>query len=275
MNDGDLDPPHQLASAYLDDDITSAERVRVEASPELVSLVESFRQIRAGLCDVPAPSATTREAAFAAALLEFDGLSSPGDAASMGSDSAAPPVVSLAERRRWPIAVLSVAAAVLLVGVVGIAALSGRDDDDKRSSATDAASQQMASSAGEAADTPAPMSTIGSITGAGAQVSMQIDTPEQLLALQAPSDVATDLSPAATAATEAAAADSTVTDQGDSKRAASNFSSSPAISCLAPQQIFLADIQYRGVFGIAARDTVTGVTQAIADDCTVLVSVGP
>ncbi len=274
MNDGDLDPPHQLASAYLDDDITSAERVRVEASPELVSLVESFRQIRAGLCDVPAPSATTREAAFAAALLEFDGLSSPGDAASMGSDSAAPPVVSLAERRRWPIAVLSVAAAVLLVGVVGIAALSGRDDD-KRSSATDAASQQMASSAGEAADIPAPMSTIGSITGAGAQVSMQIDTPEQLLALQAPSDVATDLSPEATAATEAAAADSTVTDQGDSKRAASNFSSSPAISCLAPQQIFLADIQYRGVFGIAARDTVTGVTQAIADDCTVLVSVGP
>ena len=272
MNDGDLDPPHQLASAYLDDDITSAERVRVEASPELVSLVESFRQIRAGLCDVPAPSATTREAAFAAALLEFDGLSSPGDAASMGSDSAAPPVVSLAERRRWPIAVLSVAAAVVLVGVVGIAALSGRGDDDKSSSATDAASQQMASSAGEAADTPAPMSTIGSITGAGAQVSMQIDTPEQLLALQAPSDVALDRPPEATGA---ATADSTVADQGDSKRAASNFSSSPAISCLAPQQIFLADIQYRGVFGIAARDTGTGVTQAIAEDCTVLVAVGP
>ena len=233
--------------------------------------MESFRQISARLCDVPAPSATTREAAFAAALLAFDGLSSPGDAAATGSDSAASPVVSLAERRRWPIAVLSVAAAVVLVGVVGIAALSGRGDD-KSSSATDAASQQMASPAGEAADTPAPMSTIGSITGAGAQVSMQIDTPEQLLALQAPPAVASDLPPAATVAN---AADSTVADQGDSKRAASNFSSSPAILCLAPQQTFLADIQYRGVFGIAARDTVTGVTQAIADDCTVLVSIGP
>ena len=269
MNDDDLDPLHQLASAYLDDDTTSAERVQVEASPELVSLVESFRQISARLCDVPAPSATTREAAFAAALLAFDGLSSPGDAAATRSDSVASPVVSLAERRRWPIAVLSVAAAVVLVGVVGIAALSGRGDD-KSSSATDAASQQMESSAGEAADTP--MSTIGSITGAGAQVSMQIETPEQLLALQAPSAVASDLPPAATVAN---AADSTVADQGDSKRAASNLSSSPAIFCMAPQQIFLADIQYRGVFGIAARDTVTGVTQAIADDCTVLVSVGP
>ena len=274
MNDDDLDPLHQLASAYLDDDITSADRVRVEASPELVGLVESFRQIRAGLGDVPAPPATTREAAFAAALLEFDGLSL-GAAASMGSGSAAAPVVSLAERRRWPIAVLSVAAALLLAGVVGITALNGRGGDDKSSSATDAFNQQMAPSdaeAAEAADSATPMSTIGSITGGGAQVSMVIDTPEQLLALQAPSDVAFDLPPEATGA---ATADSTVADEGDSKRAASTFSSSPAISCLAPQQTFLADIRYRGVFGIAARDTVTGVTQAIAEDCTVLVSVGP
>ena len=275
MNDDDLDPLHQLASAYLDDDITSADRVRVEASPELVGLVESFRQIRAGLGDVPAPPATTREAAFAAALREFDGLSL-GAAASMGSDSADAPVVSLAERRRWPVAVLTVAAAVLLVGVVGIAALNGRGGgDDKSSSATDAFTQQMAPSdaeAAEAADSAAPMSTIGSITSGGAQVSMRIDTPEQLLALQAPSAVAPDLPPEATGA---ATADSTAADQGDSKRAASNLSSSPAISCLAPQQIFLSDIQYRGVFGIAARDTGTGVTQAIAEDCTVLASVGP
>ncbi len=273
MNDDDLDPLHQLASAYLDDEITLADRVRVEASPELVGLVESFRQIRAGLGDVPAPPATTREAAFAAALLEFDRMSL-GAAASMGSGSAAAPMVSLAERRRWPIAVLSVAAALLLAGVVGIVALDGRGDD-KSSSATDAFDQQMAPSdaeAAEAADSATPMSTIGSITGGGAQVSMVIDTPEQLLALQPPSNVAFDQSPQATAA---ATGDSTVADEGESKRAASTFSSSPAISCLAAQQMFLADIRYRGVLGIAARDTGTGVTQAIAEDCTVLVSVGP
>jgi anti-sigma factor RsiW len=287
MNDDDLDPLHELASAYLDGDISPTERARVEASPELVALVEAFRQVRSELSDVPVAAADTRDAALAAALGEFDGMQSQGGPAPTTQGFAVSPVVSLAERRRWPVAVLSVAAAVLLLGVVGIAVLNGRGSDDKSSSAaTDAASSQMmpadslaTESVGDGADSKAPVSTIGSITGAGAQVSMLIETPEQLLALQAPSDRTLNPLPATplTIATEAdtAAPSGGAPEQSGTTLAASNFSSSPAISCLSPQQIFLADIQYQGVFGIAARDTVTGVTQAIADDCTVLVSVGP
>lgn len=286
MNDDELDPLHELASAYLDGDISPVERARVEASPELVALVEAFQKVRSGLSDVPAASDGTREAALAAALGEFAGMQSQVGSAPVTQGFATSPVVSLAERRRWPVAVLSIAAAVLLVGVIGIAALSGRGSDSKSSSATDAASSQMmpadsAAAESEGADNKAPVSTIGSITGAGAQVSLLIETPEQLLALQAPSDVARNPLPATAPADTSAAGTADTAGSGgtpqlnDTTLAASNYSSSPAISCLTPQQIFLADIQYQGVFGIAARDTVTGVTQAIADDCTVLVSVGP
>lgn len=292
MNDDELDPLHELASAYLDGDLGSAARAQVEASPELVGLVESFQRIRAELADVPPPSSDVRDAVLAAALSEFDSLSLPGGSTPVDQQPVAAPVVSLAERRRWPKVVLSVAAAALLVGGVGIAALNNRGSDSKTSSAINTESQQMSPADSEAAssnvaDGKAPASTIGSINGAGASVSLQINTPEELLALQAPADLAFDSIPApltsTTTAPETTAPAQAVTaapsggapDAAETRLAASNYSSSPAIACLTAQQIFLADIQYQGVFGIAARDTVTGVTQAIADDCTVLVSVGP
>ncbi|NMD25593.1 MAG: hypothetical protein GYA65_15580, partial [Actinobacteria bacterium] len=121
-----------------------------------------------------------------------------------------------------------------------------------------------------------------SISGS-AQVGAIIDTPEQLLTLQAPP--MGDAAPAATefdqpdsssvntlAAEQPTSLDSTV-DTAAAK--IDGAFARPALACLNEQQQFLADIQYQGIFAIAARDMVTGVTQAITDDCVVLASVGP
>ncbi len=40
-------------------------------------------------------------------------------------------------------------------------------------------------------------------------------------------------------------------------------------------QVFVADILYNGRTAIAARDTVTGVTQAIDEQCNVLAEAAP
>jgi hypothetical protein len=77
--------------------------------------------------------------------------------------------------------------------------------------------------------------------------------------------------------TTAAAAETTVSENTASSPAdveASSYARS-ALTCLTAQQVFLADIVYQGAYAIAARDTVTGMTSAIADDCTVLVTVEP
>lgn len=110
MNDDDL----ELASAYLDDEVTDAERARVETSPELLQLVEQMRSVRDSVGATGPPSAATRDAAVAAALAAFDAQQIP----------APPPNVVPIERSgrwRWRHG-LGVAAAAVVV-VAGIAIL--------------------------------------------------------------------------------------------------------------------------------------------------------
>ena len=284
MNDDELLHLNELASAYLDGDVTAAERARVESSPELQSLVATFGRLRGVLADAPVVAAGTREAAFLAAFAQLDDVAADSSPLTGGVRAS---VTQLDSRRRWPRVALSAAAGLLLVGVVGVAVLDGRGGDDSQSSsATEAAAADMQTDmqtggAPEAIDA-APMSTIGSISGS-AQVGAIIDTPEQLLTLQAPP--MGDAAPAATefdqpdassvntlAAEQPTSLDSTV-DTAAAK--IDGAFARPALACLNEQQQFLADIQYQGIFAIAARDMVTGVTQAITDDCVVLASVGP
>ena len=284
MNDDELLHLNELASAYLDGDVTADERARVESSPELQSLVATFGRLRGVLADAPVVAAGTREAAFLAAFAQLDDVAADSSPLTGGVRAS---VTQLDSRRRWPRVALSAAAGLLLVGVVGVAVLDGRGGDDSQSSsATEAAAADMQTDmqtggAPEAIDA-APMSTIGSISGS-AQVGAIIDTPEQLLTLQAPP--MGDAAPAATefdqpdsssvntlAAEQPTSLDSTV-DTAAAK--IDGAFARPALACLNEQQQFLADIQYQGIFAIAARDMVTGVTQAITDDCVVLASVGP
>lgn len=121
MNDELLD----LASAYLDGTATTAERAQVEADPELVSLVARLREISAAVRDAPPPDDAIREQAIGAAL-------SVADAPDHGrTDALGATVVAL--RRPRSARVLSYAAALLAVGVLGavvVAGVRGGGSDD-------------------------------------------------------------------------------------------------------------------------------------------------
>ena len=271
----DLNPAHELASAYLDGVASPAERAEVNASAELSALVASFTAIRAQLADIPPVATVTRDAAFAAAFAEFD--------APALAPAASAAIIPLSSKRRWARPVLSVAAAVLLVGAIGVAAKSGfsGDDSDSSSATLDSSAKVAAADASTQAEMSsnslamAPVSTIGSI-GGGAQAALIIDTPEQLRDLAMTPLADTVLPIASSPDTTAAAAETTVSEStaAPADVEAASYARS-ALACLAAQQVFLADIVYQGVYAIAARDTVTGMTSAIADDCTVLVTVEP
>ena len=273
MTDDHPNPQHELASAYLDAAASPAERAQVEASPELLALVASFTTVRALVAYSPAAATDTREAALAAAFAEFD-----APALEAAADDADAAIIPLNAKRRWARPLVSIAAAVLLVGAIGVAASGGFSGDDSESASTgvDSSAKVAAADAQTEAQMTSnslsmtPASTIGSI-GGGAQAAQIIDTPEQLRAL---TSIATDTVPPTADLPEITAAASENTASADTLPATPERLSRPALGCLTSQQVFLADIQYQGVFAIAARDTVTGMTSAITDDCTVLATVG-
>ena len=270
LND-ELNPQHELASAYLDGVASPTERAQVEASPELQALVASFTAVRAQLADVAPVASSTRDAAFAAAFAEFD-------APAFEPAAAGAAIIPLSSNRRWTRPVLSVAAAVLLVGAIGVAAKGGLSGNDSESSSMDTSAK--VASADEAA-TEAQMtaesiawaseSTIGSIDSS-AETALVIDTPEQLQALSSTTMFDT---VAGSPDTTAASSENTASAATIPPPTPLEASARVALGCLTVQQVFLADIQYQGTFAIAARDTVTGMIFAITDDCTVLATVGP
>jgi hypothetical protein len=193
---------------------------------------------------VPAATNAVREAAIAAALAEFDGSSN---------------VVSLADRRRWPTRVLAAAAAVVLVGVVGVSVLPDTTDNTKQSS-LDTQPAIEAETANDAVEAAVPQTAAGEIFALDA--ALAIDDPQQLLELAEPT--ALDVDPANTSASGAPPA---------AQRVASN--NIEALACMTANQVFLADIYFQGMLAIAVRDTVTGVTEAIDGNCTVLARATP
>jgi len=249
-----------LASAFVDGVLTPAEQAEVEQSPDTQALAQSFLEVRGALSAPLVVDDTVRESAIAAALAEFDTLrATPAVAA-----SAAPvaPVIALAGRRRWPTRVMTAAAAVMVFGVAGVAVFGG--DDSKDSTADDARTMSAEVMAGN--DTA---STIGAINGA-ASYAIPITDPLQLLELPMPEALPT---VAGDGSTAGVTLDSTTADAApggsDAKYAL------PGMQCLTGDQVFLAQILYQDTPAIAARDTVTGVTQAIDEQCNVLVEVAP
>lgn len=281
MHDDDLTPLHELASSHLDADTSPEERAQVAASSVLQSLVTSFEDVRARLADVPPAPAAARESALAAALAAFDEQQSDnaGADASVAPRPSAP-VISLDSRRRWPQRVMGIAAAVAAVGVIGVGLTRMGGSDDKFSSDTAAKAEFDVEAAAENAPGDAPMSTIGTITGGqGASVALTITSPEELAALPLP---ASEMDVTVSAgggpdSTEGSADTYSVADTVTSTARTESMpvSSLPAALCLTGDQVYLADIYFQGELAVAARDTVTGVTYAIADDCSVLASVGP
>lgn len=276
LND-ELNPQHELASAYLDGAASPAERAQVEAAPELQAIVASFTVVQALVGDVPIAVAGTRQAAFAAAFAEFD-------APALAPEARGAANIAMGAKQRWARPLLSVAAAVLLVGAIGVAVKSGSGGDDSKSSSATldssakVASADLATESQMTSNTMAAMapSTIGSI-GRSAQAALIIDTPAQLQALAVSPPAGYTVPTTGSPESTAAASENTTT--ADTVQAPTDLAGTTftrlALSCLTAQQVFLADIRYRGIFAIAAHDTVTGMTSAITDDCTVLATVGP
>lgn len=247
-------PEHELpaevtmASASVDGVLTPDELAQAQASTEVQALARSFTDLRSRLADISDLAAdTARDAAIGAALAEFDTIHA---APAVGADVA--PVVDIAAHRRWPARLLAAAAVVALLGVAGVAVFGGNGGDGGSKSST--ALPEGRTQAGDVVG-GAPQSTIGAINAA-ADPRLSITDPRQLH----------DLQPAATDRNGA---------QGPTSLPPSVDGKYAAVPCLGPHQIFLALIFYDGKPAIAVRDTVTGVTQAIDDQCHVLVEVRP
>ena len=258
MTSIDPTPEQELAGAYLDGDVTAVERAHVEATPKLLALVASMREVKSLVAAVPTASDAVREMAIAAGLAQFDAIES-------GSNLAVSLPVSLNSRRRWPTRVMSAAAAVVLLGVVGISVLQNRSEDKSADTASRESDPKFeAQTADDAVGAAVPETTGGEEVMIGMASPIVIDDPQQLLELTVP------LPPTA---------DTTVADGGAGTTVATSQRGESyhldALACLTDDQVFLADILYQGALAIAVRDTVTGVTEAIDSNCTVLASVSP
>ncbi len=159
----------QLASAYLDDDVTADERALVDADPEALAEVDRLRAVRALLGDVATPAISVRETHLAAALDVWERLpqaertGARRDQTPAGIDAAAvagaasvtaPTTLNRRPRpasTRW---LTGAAAALVLVLAGGLALQLGTgEDDDSSSSSTDAAdAAELTTEAAESAD---------------------------------------------------------------------------------------------------------------------------
>lgn len=264
MNDDSphLDSPGDLlASGYLDGTLTADERAQVEADPALLARAEEFRTHRAAIGDAAHfPTAgldTHRDTVIAAALGEFDRL---GTAPTSPQGATVLQFTPRTTRR-----IMTIAAAIVGIGIVGISAF-GSGSHDSNSIAVPAASADVASaeagvtkisdtaSGGEDARTTdsSPTPTIGAINSP-ATAAVTIDSAEQLRALveqYEQSDAATTSFDAQTAVSTASTACTSSTDR------------------------YLTDVIYQGSLGIAVIST-DGTARVLDASCSVLLEVGP
>jgi hypothetical protein len=276
MTDHSLPQPEPgllAASAHFDGVADADERALVEGSEELQGLVASFATMKAALNDLPVVPEAELEHTLAAALAEFDTLAAGPAAAPF----AAPAAPARADHPRWT-RVLAVAAAAVILGVVGVAiAKNGNDSSRQSTSAGEKAFDVATTAAASAGGALAPgtaggaaSSTIGAITGS-ADALPNYDQPADLRTLPgteadatATADSGAPVVPAANSGTP-----------GSNGQPLTGPLVFPFTCPLTAQQVFIAEISWKGAPAAAVRDTVTRVTQAIDPQCNVLVSVEP
>jgi hypothetical protein len=255
----------------------AAERALVDGSEELQATVASFGVVHLALNDLPPVPEADLDETVARALAEFDVLL----AAPAAAASRAPAVAARVDHPRWS-RVLTVAAAAVILGVVGVAVAKGVGGSTSRLSSAgktvfDATTLAAASSAGGAAQasssdavTGQVTSTIGAINAAADalprydQISDLRTLPGSTEAAGAPADSGLPIVPAPDSGA-----------RGTNGVPLTGPLVFPFTCSLTAQQLFIAEISWKGVPAAAVRDTVTGVTQAIDRQCKVLVSVEP
>ena len=276
MNDDDLPINAELASAYLDGELDTTERVAAAADPNVMAAVDSFARVRAALGQVEPVVESTRTAAIAAALAEFDAIHATTSLAAMPAAATAR-VISMQSRRMRTYRVLTGVAAALVVGVVAVAALnSSNSDSDQSTSAIEATAAPAAveSPADEAVPKAADSDDAGLVPAAGDVLAER--TAAEVPAIDSSQELTQYASGLELAASTAAPPAGTPTTDTPTLAAADTAAGGAAAqpSCITSDQVVLGAIVFQGESAFAVRDDSTGALQAIdAVDCRVLVEV--
>ncbi len=281
MSDQHLSPDHDLASAYVDGVASAPERAQVEASPELMALVQSFRAQRAELAAIPTVSDTVRETAFVAALAAFDALPtadgevSPQVAAVAATAPVAPStnVVAIDRHRRWN-RVLGAAAAVAVIGLAGVAVANlGTSSNDSASMTSAELNGVKAESdastkvglAGNVSDTTnispmaPPDTTAGSVRTDGV-TQTTAGSPGTIDSIDGGGSVVPALSDTSSLRSL--------------PEPTNRVSPSFVLDCtLTSDQTIVLEITWRGTPALVVRDTVSGVITVLDAQCNTLVTV--
>lgn len=279
MNDDDLPVNAELASAYLDGELDTAERALVAADPDAMALADSFARLRQTLGEVEPVTDSIRTAAISAALAEFDRQQVRQAAPVRGPAMAT--VTALRARWQRSQRVLVGFAAAAVIVVVGLAALNASNGSDSKSSSASATEPPGAVDAQAAA--PRIESVAGSSAAASTTAAASADTSSEKMAIVGPAvnnpadlaRYAADFDAAdatASAATSAAAAGGATPADSQSVPAPAT----PPAACLTSTDTLLGSISVLGAPSYAVRDNSTGVVRAVdATDCRVLFSTGP
>lgn len=129
----------ELASAYLDGEVTAAERARVEDDPALAAEVDRLRAVRAVVAHVPEPRVNVREQHLAAAFEAWERVPAERDPTPRGTrtrrDRRRPAAVN-----RWMLAAAA-ALVVVLAGGLTLRSLTDRGTDDTTAEVADDAAE--------------------------------------------------------------------------------------------------------------------------------------
>ncbi len=285
MSDETFPSDHELASAavasaYVDGQATAQERARVDASPELLALVDTYRSMRTALQAVPAPQAAARDAALAAALSAFDVVSvtSPQVTTTAPVAPQRPNVVSL-ERHRRASRVLAAAAAVAIVGVAGVAlaGMFGGSDNDSASTGTvlsaDGNTESLGSSKVGVAGFPDTDATGDVATDASVSDSIDPESSPNVTGSETkPTETIGSINGGASPVPEFRDTAALQAVPEPTSRVAPSFE----FDCpLDSTQEVLLEITWRGTPALVVRDTVTRLITVLDAQCTALVSVQP
>jgi putative zinc finger protein len=135
---------HDLASAYLDDEVSAEERARVEADPELLARVEQLRRVSEAVGrEVPPLDDAEAAAQRRRALLEGQERASHGRPA---------PPKAVRRRPTWLPSPAAAAAVIIVIALVGVFLMIGPGGDGDNENAATSGGATIAGGAPQSTD---------------------------------------------------------------------------------------------------------------------------
>jgi hypothetical protein len=258
------DEAWELASAYLDNEVTPDERAQVESSPMLLALVDQLRPAVNSIREPVTIDTTSRELTISAAL---DSADAPGEPVAAPAnvrsiETARSSKAKPQSNNRW---LAPVAAAAAVVAIVGVgSAVFSRQSSNKATTASEpqSAATTMAAAAQQPA-APAATTKAGDTTTTASPVALD-NTNAPTTAAAAPPT--TQIAAAATTAPAATTSPATTSAPKSASSAASTTTApaAPAIASGGPVSQVEAD-ELRRYLGTSYRQTFSPLCPAPGD----------